>query len=218
MSTRAAAGWLLLSVLLGAGTASAGTLRGEVRAPIEGIDAASIGPVVVFLEGRDAPIAVPERAAGRERRERIRQQDARFEPDFLAVVAGTLVEMPNLDLIFHNVFSYSTPNDFDLGTYPGGSSRDVRLRYPGVVRVYCSIHESMNATIFVAPSPYFAVTRLGDTFEIPDVPEGHYRLRAWALRLPSATAEVDVRGEGLVTIGLTLGSERTRGGAGHGGD
>ena len=65
--------------------------------------------------------------------------------------------MPNDDVIFHNVFSYSTPNDFDLGLYPRGESRAKTFQYPGVVRIYCSIHESMNATIFVAPSIWHAV-------------------------------------------------------------
>ena len=46
--------------------------------------------------------------------------------------------MPNDDVIFHSVFSYSTPNDFDLGLYPRGESRgERRFQYPGVVRICC---------------------------------------------------------------------------------
>ena len=40
------------------------------------------------------------------------------EPRITAVTAGTTVEFPNLDGIFHNVFSVSPVKRFDLGKYP----------------------------------------------------------------------------------------------------
>src|SRR5687767_3389707 len=45
----------------------------------------------------------------------ITQRDAVFRPGVLPVMVGTTVEWPNKDDIFHNVFSMSESNPFDLG-------------------------------------------------------------------------------------------------------
>jgi hypothetical protein len=73
------------------------------------------------------------------------------------------------------------------------------------VRVYCSIHESMNATIFVAPSIWHAIADSKGEFKIPDVPPGTYRLRTWNRRLPPASQVVQVSG-GPVTANLVVAS------------
>jgi plastocyanin len=178
----------LLCALAPLELARAGEVTGRVALGVEGASLEGAGPVVVYLEGIDAPLdSIPRR-----RTLVIRQQDARFTPAFLAIAAGETVVMPNEDVIFHNVFSYSTPNDFDLGLYPRGESRAKTFQYPGVVRIYCSIHESMNATIFVAPSSFFSVAGPRGAFSIRDVPPGKYRLRTWNRRLPPVSQLVDV--------------------------
>jgi len=147
-----------------------------------------LGPTVVFLDGVSGPLSFePPRG-----RIRMHQKNAQFEPRFLAVPAGQTLEMPNDDAIFHNVFSFSKPNDFDLGLYPAGESRSVRFAHPGVVNIYCSIHESMTATVFVAPSPWLAVAKPTGEFELRGVPPGRYRLRVWNERLPEAGQIVEV--------------------------
>ena len=115
--------------------------------------------------------------------------------------------MPNDDVIFHNVFSYSTPNDFDLGLYPRGESRAKTFQYPGVVRIYCSIHESMSATIFVAPSSHFAVAEPDGDFALRDVPPGKYRLRTWNRRLPPSSQLVEVGSGAPVETRLIVASD-----------
>lgn len=125
------------------------------------------------------------------------------------MTAGQTVEMPNEDGIFHNVFSYSRPNDFDLGLYPSGESRQATLRHPGLVRLYCSIHESMNGAVYVAPSPWYALAGAGGRFEIRGAPPGRYRLRTWAERLPP-TSQVVTLEEGA---GLEVSIEVGPGGA-----
>jgi hypothetical protein len=134
----------------------------------------------------------------------VHQRDARFAPRFLAVAAGQTVEMPNDDAIYHNVFSYSKPNDFDLGLYPAGQSRSVTLRHPGAVNLYCSIHESMNGTIFVAPSPWFAVLGADGRFAIAGVPPGRYALSTWSERLPATRREVALRAGEALTLEVPL--------------
>jgi plastocyanin len=175
----------------GARAEAPASVRGRVSVGVAGVALADAGPIVVYLEAIAAP--APKAAAGAE----IRQHLARFEPGFTVVPAGAPVRMPNEDTIFHNVFSYSKPNDFDLGMYGAGEARTVRFREPGPVRIYCSIHERMNGLIFVTPSSLFATPTASGAYHIADVPPGRYRLRVWSERLPVWTREVTLRaGEG----------------------
>jgi len=196
----------LLCALAPLELARAGEVLGRVALGVANASLASAGPVVVYLEGVDAPLV----SAPRSRELEIKQKDANFSPTFLAIAAGETVVMPNDDVIFHNVFSYSTPNDFDLGLYPRGESREKTFQYPGVVRIYCSIHESMNATIFVAPSSYFAVAGPTGAYRIRDVPPGRYRLRTWNRRLPPASQLVDVGAGAPAVAELVVATDASR--------
>ncbi len=114
------------------------------------------------------------------------QKDKTFSPHVLAVQAGSLVEFPNADPIFHNAFSSYNGQVFDIGLYPPGTTRSVKFARPGVVRVFCNIHASMNAVIVVIASPYFATTRPDGTFKIGDVPQGEYNLTVFHERASEA--------------------------------
>lgn len=182
--------------------AESGSVRGRVRLEVDGIKIAEAGPMVAYLEPLgDAPSPRPPATVPK-----VYQKDARFSPQFLAIAAGQSVAMPNDDAIYHNVFSYSTPNDFDLGLYPAGESRTVTFRHAGVVRTYCSIHESMSGTIFVAPTRYFAVMRASGDFEIRDVAPGRYKLTTWCERLPAVTREIQVQPGKGTNVDLVVGS------------
>ena len=79
----------------------------------------------------------------------------------LAVPVGSTVEFPNNDGIFHNVFSLSGPQPFDLGLYRAGESRQRTFTSPGIYRVFCNIHPQMTAMIVVAPSAFTTVAGAG---------------------------------------------------------
>jgi hypothetical protein len=182
--------------------AAGGTVRGRVKLSIEGTKLADLGPMVAYLEPLDgAPVPPPPPAVPK-----VYQKDARFSPAFLVIAAGQSVAMPNDDAIYHNVFSYSTPNDFDLGLYPAGESRTVTFRHPGVVRTYCSIHESMSGTILVAPTRHYATVRPTGDFEIRDVPAGRYRVRTWCDKLPAVAREIQVQPGKGAAVELVVGS------------
>jgi plastocyanin len=183
---------------------SAGGVRGRVVLDLAGASVADVGPVVVFLDGIDKPLSF----APPEQQPAVHQRDARFAPSFIAVAAGTTVQMPNDDAIFHNVFSYSKPNDFDLGLYPAGQSRSVTFRYPGVVKAYCSIHESMNGTIYVSPSPWFTTAGASGTFSIAGVPPGRYKLETWCEKLPATEREIAIRPGETLSVDLKLGAAK----------
>jgi plastocyanin len=173
-------------------------IAGRVALAFEGARLADLGPTVVFLTPADGETLPAAPAAGAP--PTIRQRDARFEPEFLVVTAGQGVVMPNDDSIFHNVFSFSRPNDFDLGVYPSGESRRVVFEHPGVVKLYCSIHESMSAAILVTPSPYHATVSRSGHYRIEDVPAGAYTLTVWNEKLPRSERDVDVSGSRPVLV------------------
>jgi hypothetical protein len=69
----------------------------------------------------------------------IAQQDTAFSPSVVVIPVGAKVAFPNKDPFFHNVFSYSSTERFDLGRYPQGESKTVVFGTPGMVNVYCEV-------------------------------------------------------------------------------
>src|SRR5256885_13468033 len=97
-----------------------------------------------------------------------------FTPPVLPIMQGTTVEFPNDDPIFHNVFSLSKTKPFDLGLYKRGTNKSVTFDQPGLVKVYCNIHEKMIGYIAVLENPYFTLTDKEGKFKIADVPPGKH--------------------------------------------
>jgi plastocyanin len=198
---------LVLAIALGAGPAwPAGTAAGTVHGRVE--LAFSHDPnvrknqdysgVVVWLEPLSAPPAPP--AAGRHAE--MIQKNKTFSPHVLAITAGTIVDFPNYDPIFHNAFSNYDGQIFDIGLYPPGTTRSIAFRREGIVRVFCNIHPTMSAVVVVLRSPYFAVSTKNGSVEIPGVLPGSYRLhvfheRATEATLAALTRTIDVAGDSL---------------------
>jgi plastocyanin len=128
--------------------------------------------VVIYLEG-DLPSQAGLITA------EIVQQNRRFVPDTLWIPAGSTVSFPNLDPIFHNVFSLSKPKEFDLGNYPKDHSRTVVFSKPGIVYVNCHLHPNMSAAIIITPNRFGAKAAPDGKFTIADVPRGSYTIVAW---------------------------------------
>ncbi len=68
----------------------------------------------------------------------------------LQLKVGDEVDFKNADPFFHNVFSLSDAQFFDLGSYPQGESKKVKLEQAGSVEVECSIHPEMQLKIEVS--------------------------------------------------------------------
>jgi len=134
---------------------------------------------------------------------RLAQKDQAFVPRVLAIATGTTVEFPNLDPIYHNVFSLSPVQRFDLGKYPNGSSRQVTFAKSGLVKVYCDIHSNMEAFVFILPHHGFARPSSSGEFALPDLPKGRYVLHAWHPDLGEQTKTVDVPADGSVVANLS---------------
>jgi plastocyanin len=135
----------------------------------------------------------------------IKQQGETFVPHVLAVVVGSVVDFPNADPFFHNVFSFSKPQRFDLGRYPKGHSKSVRFDTPGVVQIFCDIHSHMTAFILVFSHRYFAVTDDQGRYQIDGVPPGRYVVVAWYEgRVRASQTVVVPDGGGPVDLNFSL--------------
>lgn len=215
--------FLIALLSLAAVTATAGTITGRVQARgadqaaggggeggsyksrrykfLEKIDYASLRDFVVHIEQVDLPAS-----ADQPPRTKVTQIDGAFEPHVLPIVAGTVVEWPNADDVFHNVFCMSESTPFDLGLYKrGDDAKSVVFPKPGRMEVFCSIHTKMNCIVLVLPNPWFARTTDDGRYTIPDVPAGTYKLRAWHERLPSKSKEIVVPATGEIRVDFMLG-------------
>lgn len=132
--------------------------------------------VVVFVDGLPQD---PQRSVTKDVPE-ISHKGRQFSPSVLPVVNGTTVDFLNDDDIYHNVFSLSEANTFDLGIYPVGTSKLVEFNRPGLVKIYCNIHPNMSSSILVLNNDLFATTAQDGTFEIRNIPDGRYTLRVWS--------------------------------------
>ena len=169
---------------------AAGAIRGRVvvsdgaaagRPAVSDLAAPRHGPVdrrtaVVYLESAPRQ-AFDELRPGRARMD---QRGEQFVPRVLAVTAGTVVDFPNSDATFHNVFSLSRVRTFDLGRYAPGRSGSVRFDRPGIVPISCDIHSHMSGYVLVFGHPFFAVTGPGGDYAIAGVPPGSYVVRVWS--------------------------------------
>ncbi len=173
----------------------------------EKVDYAAMRDFVVYIKGPvGTNTVVPPGKPLVVTTTRISQQGAVFNPHVLPVVAGTTVEWPNNDQIFHNVFSYSDAKDFDLGLYKGDpKEKQVTFDKSGRVDVFCSIHANMHCIVLVLDNPYFTLADDKNHYSISNVPPGTYQLTAWQERMPSQTKEITVPESGEVKMDFVLG-------------
>jgi plastocyanin len=135
------------------------------------------GEVVVWLKPVDGS-AVPPLAKDAPRPKLV-QKDKKFEPHLLVVRAGAVVDFPNRDPFFHNVFSLFDGKRFDLGLYEAGATNSVRFDRPGVSFLFCNIHPEMSAVVISLDTPYYAVSNDAGAVTIAGVPDGRYEMHVW---------------------------------------
>ena len=175
--------------------AAVGTIRGKITVP-------SGEPVAyVYVENVLAPPVKGQHKV-------IEQTGKKFVPAWAVVQRGTSIAFPNMDNIYHNVFSLSSGNQFDLGLYnSGGDPKTHIFNEPGSVDVYCNIHPQMAASVLVVPNKLFAKVKPDGSFEIPGVPTGRRKVVAWAPGSRMTTDWVEVGASSSVDINLRLDSK-----------
>ena len=139
------------------------------------------------------------------KRVEIEQRNREFKPHITAISVGSTVAFPNIDTVFHNVFSTSPQGAFDLGLYKAGESREFTFQKEGIVRLGCNLHANMTAYIAVVSAPAYVVTDETGRFAFKHLPPGRYKLRAWSERSKAPIAQdVMVKaGKNEVSVGVT---------------
>jgi plastocyanin len=184
------------SSAMGAGKAGKGSttaLPQHKVAALEGkvsVSSGDLSEVYVFIENvRGAPV--------RNHTIEIKQENKQFSPRLAVVQTGTQVVFPNLDTVFHNVFSTSPKNAFDLGSYRAGDKpRSVVMTSPGLVEVFCNVHQKMNVNIMVVPNNLYTKVRADGSFRIENVPVGARKVVAWSPNTRVVAQKVEVTPSG----------------------
>jgi len=161
-------------------------------------DASNVALWLVPLDKRTLAAAA---AAQQKPAPQLLQRNKTFAPHVVIVEVGTVVEFPNKDPFFHNIFSLFDGKRFDLGLYESGSTRTVRFDRPGVSFLFCNIHAEMSAVVVTVETPYYALSDASGRVVVPEVPEGRYEMHVWYERslpehLKDLTREVTVSESG----------------------
>ena len=158
--------------------------KGQSKAAAVGGDA----DVVVWLKALDVPTGDAEPPP---KRQKLIQSHKTFEPHLLVVQVGSVVDFPNRDPFFHNVFSLFEGKRFDLGLYEAGATNSVRFDRVGVSFLFCNIHPEMSAVVVSVDTPYFGVSDASGKVTIANVPDGRYEVHYWSERgLPESLKQL----------------------------
>jgi len=151
--------------------------------------------VVIYLEGDYASRPVTAD---------LNQQDRSFTPDLIVVPVGSTVSFPNLDPIFHNVFSLSKVKAFDLGNYPKDHTRTVTFPKPGIVFVGCHLHANMSAVIVITPNRWGTSADPEGHFTLRGVPPGTYTVVAWHKSAGFFRKKIEITADRNATVDFAI--------------
>jgi hypothetical protein len=161
-------------------------------------------PAVVWLEPQAGTRTPPFPPHGHYT---LLQKNRTFIPHLQVIPVGSVVQFPNADPFFHNVFSLFDGKRFDLGLYEAGSSKSVTFPTEGVSYIFCNIHPEMSAVVLSLSTPLYAIAE-NDSFVLRDLPSGDYTLHVWVEGVPQSTLESLARPVHLSSSTLDLGDLR----------
>lgn len=187
MGTRKFRVWLLCGVLL-AWVAAYADDSGELRLRFVSTHAGNhrAVPAVLWLQPLGSTPALPFVPSGQYR---LLQKNRTFIPHLLVIPVGSVVQFPNDDPFFHNVFSEFDGKVFNLGLYEAGSTKSVTFSRKGVSYIFCNIHPEMSAVVLTLTTPLYAVADSQNSFVLRNIPPGNYRMHLWIEGMPEPALE-----------------------------
>lgn len=132
------------------------------------------------------------------------QEKCIFRPNVQVMRAGKIVIL-NSDPVLHNTAGfYGRRAAFNHALPDKGMRVTSELPRPGMVRIECDAHGWMRADIYVADSPYYALTGAGGGFRIGEIPPGSYTLVVWQRHVGETEVPVVVKGGETVKLSIDL--------------
>jgi len=135
---------------------------------------------------------------------RLIQKDVTFNPRVLAITTGTSVLIVNEDRIYHNVFSKSQVQSFNIGKRITGENVYQVFNKPGLIQVFCNIHSNMSSHILVLNTPYFSKPDDDGKFNFKDLPDGRYLVEVFHPDHSVEPLKITVKSGSINKIKLTL--------------
>jgi len=134
------------------------------------------------------------------------QKNCDYVPYLQVVPLGAKLAILNSDPVSHNVHASdaSGASLFNLGTPLQGQRFEQAFAAPGPVKIKCDVHPWMFAWIWVAETPYAALTGKDGRFSLPEVPPGTYALSVWHELFGTKESSVTVPSKGTVTVNVAL--------------
>lgn len=129
-----------------------------------------------------------------------------FQPEFVVVPVGQTLQLLNADRLMHGPFSLSPPKTFELGRHAAGETHSLTFDKPGVVDLFCNIHETEQGVVVVVPSTFFSLLAPDGSFQIGGVPPGRYRLIGYSPEAETVSQVVEVRSRERTVVKLQLGA------------
>lgn len=165
-------------------------------------DGLALVNVVVSLKpvGRAAPATPAQEII-------VTQENATFKPYISVIRSGSSVVFANRDNMEHHIKSFSSSKPFEIAVHkPGDTPPPIRFDKEGAVVAYCILHDWMRAYVYVADTPWYAVTApLSGIARIENLPPGEYEAIAWHPDLGQYKPPLVQK----VTVGATGVSEAT---------
>lgn len=168
---RASQGAALALYMLAAAAAHAGLFVGVASDR----DGQALPNVVMALKpiGAKAPDTAPASIT-------VAQEALTFKPYVTAIRSGSSVVFANRDKVEHHIKSFSSSKPFEIAVHkPGDTPAPIRFDKEGAVVAYCILHDWMRAYVYVADTPWFAVSGDNGFARIENIPPGEYEVVAW---------------------------------------
>ena len=160
----------------------------------------SVQEAIVYLKAVEKGKAWPKLAKTPE----IDNVKCDFQPHVMVMPVGDIVVV-NTDPVLHNTKSFIDRMPIFNLTLPNQDQRITRpIKKSGIMRVECDAHGWMLGWVYVADSPYYAITPKDGSFTITDIPPGNYTLVAWQEFTGPTETPITIKAKEAATITLEL--------------